>query len=264
MDRRHCVRGWMTGCLIGIVMFNSASVQAVRAEEVESGQDSPMSFSLALRQDTFFGFQVQATGTYALTDHVALAFYGIHWTDVRGIDTGVGGNPWTEVGAGLELSYLDKTLKITPMLGTLHGQLLSRGPGGAGATFNNAGRPTAFEGIVPNLTMDFDNGRLEGQIYAGYYKALRNEAPTVGVGTWDFLHYWASGGVRVHRNVSIGAHWEELRATRIDGGTSGVLYQWLGPYIEVKLPGSIAFRFTGGPDLHRNADFYKLSFTKTF
>lgn len=264
MIRRQALRWVRYGFLIGLLTIGGGWVQVAGAEEGDEEQ-SPLSMSLDVRQDTFFGFQVQVDGTYALNEHVAVALYGIHWTDVRGMDTGVGGNPWTEVGAGVQLSFLNQALTITPMVGTLHGQLLSRGPGVAGADFNTAGRATAFEGIVPNITVNYADGRFEGEIYAGWYRALRDEAPDPsGPGTWDFLHYWANGGVQVHKYVSIGGHYEELRSTRVERGTSGVLYQWLGPYIEVKLPGSMAFRFTGGPDLHRDADFYKLSFTKVF
>jgi hypothetical protein len=260
--KRQALRWLRYGFVMGIVTMGSGLFQDVKAEDDDT--ESPLSMSLSVRQDNFFGFQAQVNGTYALNENLALAFYGIHWTDVRGADTGVGGNPWTEVGGGVQLSFWEQRLTVTPMIGTVHGQLLSRGPGVPGATFNNAGRATAFEGIVPNLTMNYNDGLLEGEIYAGYYKAIRDEAPGAGVGTWDFLHYWATGGVVLHKHVSIGVHYEELRSTRVKGGTTGVLYQWLGPYIEVKLPASMAFRFTAGPDLHQNADFYKLSFTKTF
>jgi hypothetical protein len=251
------------GLVVGLVTLTSGAFQWVWAETDTT--ESPFSMSLTVRQDNFFGFQAQVNGTYALSENLAVAVYGIHWTDVRGADTGVGGNPWTEVGAGFQFWLLDRSLTITPMFGTLHGQLLSRGPGVAGNNFNNAGRATAFEGIVPNLTVNYYDGRFEGELYGGYYKAIRDEAPSgSGPGTWDFLHYWANGGLVLHTHVSVGVHYEELRSTRIEGGTAGVLYQWLGPYVEVKLPASMAFRFTAGPDLHQDGDFYKLGFTKIF
>ena len=71
--------------------------------------------------------------------------------------------------------------------------------------------------------------------------------------------------------------WRRLPAT--GGGTAstaaGVLtinpanaaqsyYRWLGPYVEMKLAGGMAFRFTAGHDFADNQDFYKLKFTKTF
>ena len=64
-------------------------------------------------------------------------------------------------------------------------------------------------------------------------------------------------------------------AERVEGKDLGTLgmnlayaqqdyYRWFGPYVEMKLAGGMAFRFTAGHDYGDNEDFYKLKFTKTF
>ena len=80
------------------------------------------------------------------------------------------------------------------------------------------------------------------------------------------MHYWANAGVRVNSMWSLGAHYEHLLTTRDSSapGAAQDYYRWLGPYVEMKLPGNMAFRFTAGKDLTDNQDFYKLKFTKTF
>ena len=54
---------------------------------------------------------------------------------------------------------------------------------------------------------------------------------------------------------------------RRDSGAPGAAqdsYRWIGPYVEMRLPGNMVFRFTAGKDLTDNQDFYTLKFTKTF
>ena len=248
----------------------------------------PVSVTMAMQADSFFGFNPSIYGTYGLTDNIALAFNVTYWTMINGI--GVHDNaPWLETDVGLNFTLLDKRLSITPMIGFVHGQLLSS----RGGFFPNGGgsvneRTTAFEGVVPNIIANYLDDRFEGEFYLGYYKAIRSEGgsggggatgcsglvdtnclgatQTGGRGTWDFLHYWANLGVRVNSMWSVGAHYEHLLTTRDSSapGAAQDYYRWIGPYVEMKLPGNMAFRFTAGKDLTDNQDFYKLKFTKTF
>ncbi|WP_447979934.1 DUF6733 family protein [Candidatus Nitrospira bockiana] len=249
----------------------------------------PVSVTMAVQADSFFGFNPQIYGTYGLTENVALAFNVTYWTMISGIGVH-DNNPWLETDVGLSLTFLDKRVSITPMIGFVHGQLLSS----RGGFFPNGGgsvneRTTAFEGAVPNITANYLGERFEGEFYAGYYKAIRSEGgspsgtvactpvggaggnclgPTQagGRGTWDFLHYWVNAGYRVNSLFSVGAHYEHLLTTRDNSapGAQQDYYRWIGPYVELKLPGGMAFRFTTGKDLTDNQDFYKLKFTKTF
>ena len=68
------------------------------------------------------------------------------------------------------------------------------------------------------------------------------------------------------QHVVDGAHYEHLLTTRDSSapGAAQDYYRWIGPYVEMKLPGNMAFRFTVGKDLTDNQDFYKLKFTKAF
>jgi hypothetical protein len=289
MDRRSCARRGL-----GVAVLLCAVVVASRTAAADDLMDTakhPVSVTMAMQADTFFGFNPSIYGTYGLRDNLALAFNVTYWTMISGIGVH-DNNPWLETDAGVNLTFLDKRLSVTPMLGFVHGQLLSS----RGGFFPNGGgsvneRSTAFEGVVPNLTMNWLDDRFEGEFYMGYYKALRSEGGKPGAftncsdlllngqclgtrsgvgaggrGTWDFLHYWANAGVRLNSMWSVGVHYEHLLTTRDNSapGAQQDYYRWLGPYIEMKLPGGMAFRFTTGHDFTDNQDFYKLKFTKTF
>lgn len=294
------------GCvLIAVIVVLSSmlfSTGVTRAQDVdvltprvtESLMDTakhPVSVTMALQADSFFGFNPQVYGTYGLTDNVALAFNFTYWTMISGVGVH-DNNPWLETDIGLNFTMLDKRLSLTPMIGFVHGQLLSS----RGGFFPNGGgsvneRTTAFEGAVPNITVNYLDNRFEGEFYLGYYKAIRSEGgspsgastcittgdpatsgnclgPNQGGnrGTWDFLHYWANVGYRVNSLLSAGVHYEHLLTTRDNSapGAQQDYYRWIGPYMELKLAGGMAFRFTTGKDLTDNQDFYKLKFTKTF
>lgn len=258
-----------------------------------------MAVTMALQGDSFFGFNPAITGTYKLSSDMAIAFQAVWWTNVSGLGVH-DANTWLETDMGVNLTYMNKQLSITPMLGFVHGMLLSsRGaffPSGDGSTNE---RTTAFEGIVPQVTVNWLSDRLEGEFYMGYYKGLRKEGGGAGDGgrnlcsdvggtdpncttssargsggrgSWDFLHYWANAGYRVNDLFSFGLHYEHLLSTRAEasggpfagGGYQQDYYRWIGPYVEAKLPGSMALRFTVGKDTADNEDFYKLKFLKTF
>jgi hypothetical protein len=294
------VRGWRCGLMIaaGLLMSSATYAQEVDVltprvtEDLMDTKKHPVSVTMALQADSFFGFNPQIYGTYGLTDNVALAFNVTYWTMISGVGVH-DNNPWLETDIGLSFTFLDKRLAVTPMIGFVHGQLLSS----RGGFFPNGGgsvneRTTAFEGAVPNLTVNYIDKYVEGEFYMGYYKAIRSEGGTPGPqegddlgscggtgqrncmgpglagarGTWDFLHYWANLGYRVNSMWSLGVHYEHLLTTRDNSapGAQQDYYRWIGPYTEMKLPGGMAFRFTAGKDLTDNQDFYKLKFTKTF
>lgn len=288
MFERRRVRGWVCGLLTLASVHLGGFSLAGAADDLMDTTKHPVSVTMAMQADSFFGFNPSIYGTYGLTDNVALAFNVTYWTMISGVGVH-DANPWLETDIGLNLTFLEKRLSITPMIGFVHGQLLSS----RGGFFANGGgsvneRTTAFEGAVPNLTVNYIDNHFEGEFYLGYYKAIRSEGgdggggaiactnpgganciqPTQsgGRGTWDFLHYWANAGYRVNSMWSVGVHYEHLLTTR-DSSAPGAqqdYYRWLGPYVEMKLPGGMAFRFTTGKDLKDNEDFYKVKFTKTF
>ncbi|HSJ69057.1 MAG TPA: DUF6733 family protein, partial [Anditalea sp.] len=179
--------------------------------------DSKFSFDVTLNSDQFFGFYPFFTGAYSVTDQVDFTFYGILWSG------GTGGNwgNWTEFGVGIGLEPAPG-LSISPQIGVLGGSLLSSGTEGA-AVFG--------DGIVPNLTIQLDKARTEGEIYAGFYTPLRDMTTSESQTTLSYLHYWANFGIKATDFFSLGAHYEHLINTggsRVSGSTD--VYQWLGPY----------------------------------
>lgn len=256
-----------------------------KIDDLMDTKKHPVSVTMALQADSFFGFNPSVYGTYGLTENIALAFNFTYWTQISGIGVH-DNNPWLETDIGLNFTFLDKRLSITPMIGFVHGQLLSS----RGGFFPNGGgsvneRTTAFEGAVPNITMNYMDERFEGEFYMGYYKAIRSEGGSPsdpglvctaavclgpnqggGRGTWDFLHWWTNAGYRLNSMLSLGVHYEQLLSTRDNSSATAQqdYFRWLGPYVEMKLAGGMAFRFTAGHDFADNQDFYKLKFTKTF
>lgn len=209
--------------------------------------DSKFSFDVSLNSDQFFGFYPFFQGAYSVSENLDFTFYGILWSG----GTGGGWGNWTEFGGGVNIAAGDG-LSINPQIGFLGGNLLSSGTAG----------PAIFgEGIVPNLTINLEKPNVEGQIYAGFYSPLRDEAPAGGT-TLSYLHYWANLGYRANNFFSFGAHFEHLVNT---GGSevteSTDVYQWLGPYLQFSRPSGGAFaRFSFGTDLvEGNDSFFKLT-----
>ncbi|CAI4031279.1 hypothetical protein DNFV4_01705 [Nitrospira tepida] len=277
---------WRKGLLIWLMVaggLGGGPMPVGAEDDLMDTTKHPVSVTMALQADSFFGFNPQVYGTYGLTKNLALAFNVTYWTDIQGLGVH-DSNPWLELDLGVNLKFLDDRLSITPMIGTVHGQLLSsRGgafPKGGGSRNE---RTTAFDGWVPNITVNYLDSRFEGEFYMGYYKAGRNEGGSPGGagagcvsdfpdcttgnrGTWDFLHYWVNAGYRLNSMWSIGGHYEHLLTTRDNSapGAQQDYYRWVGPYAEMKLAGGMALRFTVGRDLTDNQDFYKIKFTKTF
>ena len=121
------------------------------------------------------------------------------------------------------------------------------------------------DGIVPSLTMNYEDDTFEAEWYSGYYAALRQRN---GDASLDFLHLWLNAGYKFSEKVSAGGHFELLENTRntYPGGTTGVTYEWLGAYIQFELPQGFFARFTGGADTSSGGrgDFYKLGIGFSF
>lgn len=218
-------------------------------EEVKEGPDT--SVSVILKQDIFFGFHGIGQVAVSLTDVVDVTVYAILWTR-PGFGAGGGGaDLWTEWGGGVNFNLLDGALSINPQFGLLNGTLLS-----------GASRGLFFEGIVPNLTVTYGDGLIEGQIYAGFYIGLRELDDS---SRNDFIHYWANAGVAPLSWLSLGVHWEHLVQARGSGSNPDDVYQWIGPYVEARAKMGF-IRFAGGADVAPDdvADFYQVSLGLNF
>jgi hypothetical protein len=216
---------------------------ATRGGAAAADEPGP-SLSVAVNQDNFFGFHVISQVAIPLGDLIDLTFYGIQWTR-PGFGAGGGGaDLWTEWGLGASFDLLEGDLSINPQFGVLNGTLLS-----------GSNRAFVFEGVVPNLTATYGGDLFEGQIYAGFYLATRDQG---GSTRNDFIHYWVNAGVIVVDWLSAGVHWEHLVQTRGTRDDNDV-YQWIGPYLEAKA--DVGFlRFVAGVDVAPDdvSDFYKL------
>jgi hypothetical protein len=208
------------------------------------------SFTVAVNQDNFFGFYPTFAGIYQVGKKTDFAFYGILWTIPAFGLGGGGGNLWTEFGVGARFRSAGDKLAIKPQIGILSGSLLSGGTGDGG--------PAAFEGVVPNLTINYSDSKFEAESYTGYYVATRRPA---GNTTLDFLHFWGNAGVKFAKIASVGAHYEQLRNSRNSStGVGTNNYKWLGGYVQFALPMGAAARFTTGANVLDGGagDFYKL------
>jgi hypothetical protein len=243
--------------------FDSAAVAAA-VQAASAPEKRPESFSVVLNQDSFFGFYPSFTGLIPVKENVDLAFYGILWT-TDAFGTGLGSDLWTEFGIGANFHTAGGKLKIKPQIGITNGALLSRGNvnqvGPRATTLNGA---MVFDGIVPSLTMNYSDDKIEAEYYGGYYAALRNRSANVGA--LDFLHTWVNAGYKFTSNFSAGAHFEILANTRVDlpRGAASNVYQWIGPYAQFSLSNGFFARFTGGWENGGGAagnegDFYKLA-----
>lgn len=222
-------------------------VFALTIAPASAQEDDKFSFDVSLNSDQFFGFYPFFQGAYAVSDNTDFTFYGILWSG----GTGGGWGNWTEFGVGVSFEA-GEGVTINPQLGFLGGNLLSSGTLG----------PAIFgDGFVPNLTIGLDKDKVEGQLYAGFYAPLRDEAP-VGGTTLSYLHYWLNLGYKASDFFSFGAHFEHLVNT---GGSevaeSTDVYQWFGPYVQFSKPSGGPFaRFSFGTDfVEGNDSFFKLT-----
>ena len=220
-------------------------------------KEEKLAVTVSLNHDAFFGFNPMLSASYPVAKKTDLTFYGIQW----GAGTASAWGNWTEFGLGL--NFKTGKFAINPQLGFTMGSLLSSGA---------SQRGVIGDGIVPNLTVNYDDSKFLGQFYSGYYAALRNETVEAGEdATNNYMHYWINAGVKATPWLAIGAHFENLYLAggKINGGGSldrleG--YQWFGPFVQVS-KGAAGMRFSFGADLtdkttpsFSSSDFYKLSF----
>ena len=210
-----------------------------------NAQDSTATFSIAINQDNAFGFAPSAYGSFGTKAKVDFTYYGIFWTNHAFSNDGV--DNWLETGIGLGIPLLDGNLYCNPSVGLTHGSLLS---GEAEGRF--------AEGIVPNLAAFYDDGRLEGEMYFGYYKTIKE-----GDNFSDYILYWVYPGFKINERFSAGIHYEQFYLTNDFDGFSNNLYQWLGAYVKLNAGGQHSYRFSAGTNLVENGDYadsyYKLS-----
>lgn len=234
-------------CALAVGMFSANPVAARDA-----------SYTVTMNQDNFFGFNPSFNGLMPVNEKVDFSFYGTFWTRPSFGLGGTGGNLWTEFGVGAAFRPSDGLI-IKPQIGLTNGSLLSGGARGVGTA-----RGGAFgDGIVPSLTVNYSDDKIEAEYYGGYYAALRNRNLA---GANDFLHTWVNIGYKASSVVSFGPHYELLSNTRVARGRGSKTYEWLGAYVQFTLPKGFFARLTAGADLDKDntGDFYKMSVGMTF
>jgi hypothetical protein len=230
---------------------------------VAAQQKRDSSYTVTLNQDSFFGFNPSFSGLIPVNDTTDFSFYGTFWTKPAfGLGQGNSGDDlWTEFGIGANFNLDGGKLKVKPQIGITNGSLLS---GGALVRGTSAGA-RFLDGIVPSLTVNYADDKLEGEFYGGYYAALSQRN---GNASLDFLHTWVNIGYKASSNVSFGPHYEILSNTRntYPGGRASKTYEWLGGYVQFALPKGFFARFTAGADLDKDnaGDFYKMSVGMSF
>ena len=83
--------------LVCVQMSPAQDVDVETPRVTESLMDTkkhPVSVTMALQADSFFGFNPQVYGTYGLTDNVALAFNFTYWTMISGIGVQITIHGW--------------------------------------------------------------------------------------------------------------------------------------------------------------------------
>jgi hypothetical protein len=203
--------------------------------------EKKFSMDVTLNSDIFFGFYPFFAGGYQLSDKLDLTFYGILWSG----GTGAAWGNWTEFGIGIGLPA-GPSLYVNPQIGLLNGSLTS-----------GLGTPVLGEGIVPNITIGYEQGKAEGELYAGYYLGFNHGNPN----TNTYLHYWLNGGYQLFPFLSAGLHLEHLRFTGGENLPDDASYDYyfaLGPYVQFAAPQGGPFaRFTAGTDLRSDEQISK-------
>ncbi|NRB60181.1 MAG: hypothetical protein HRU50_09645 [Winogradskyella sp.] len=220
----------------------------------EESTDDKLSVGLSLNSDMFFGLNPMMTFSYDVSDTGSLTAYGIQW----GAGTGSAWGQWTEFGLGYNFSAGD--FDINPQLGFTFGSLLSSGTAQEGII---------GDGIVPNLTVNYDTDQFEGQLYFGYYAALSDNTEAEQF-TTNYLHYWLNFGYKATSYFSFGGHVETLSFAggSVNGGgdlDGNDVYTGVGPYVQFT-KGNAGMRLSFGANIADEDDgaitddFYKLSF----
>lgn len=120
-----------------------------------------------------------------------------------------------------------------------------------------------FDGIVPNITINYEDDQYLAQYYGGYYATARERN---GILANDFLHTWANAGYKWSKYVSTGVHWELLENTRSTSGSPSTVYHWIGGFIGFTFGDGLFARFTAGADIEDDSpgNFYKMTVGYSF
>ena len=221
--------------------------------DVESEEVRPSTFGITLTMENAFGFYPVVYGSIGLSSTLDLTFYGAMWTNPSfGFpQTTFSSDLWLENSFGLGFNAMNGDMYINPSLGFAHGKFLSGGD-----------ESVAFEGVIPSLSLYVYPGNFDMEFYFSLYQHLRDEvADPINRSTADMIFYWLTPGFWLNDKISLGIHYENLYL-KFGDGSFDLSYQWLGPFIKLRVNDKYDFRFMAGPNLKDGVyaqEFYKMT-----
>lgn len=102
---------WLWALLVLGLLFSPFQVMA--EDDLMDTTKHPVSVTMAMQADSFFGFTPSIYGTYGLTKDIVLAFATTYWTNIQGLGVH-DSNTWLELDLGPNFTFLDKRLSVTP------------------------------------------------------------------------------------------------------------------------------------------------------
>lgn len=282
-----------TVCLL-VVGLLSLPVSQASAQETKKEFD-PLSVTVSLNQDKFFGFYPIINGTYYLRQDFGFAFGSTLYQRLANPRPDWS-NPWTWVYAGIHKTFLDGTLVIRPQVGFTNGQVNSCGAPQLGS--NGGCKANVFDAFLFLLQSHYAGEMLDADLYFVLVEDVRTQGPTQST----FTHHWLYAGVPILKTESgtkliVGGYYEDIH--QINSGGRGCtsclesgqpasvlpptgMIAWLGGYVELRMSKGMSLLFAAGKDfaedvrtvnaagatsslnLNPAGDFYKVRFSKTF
>ena len=236
-----------------IAVFILLFQQTIFSQEATSDERRASTFGITLTMENAFGFYPVIYGTIGLNSKIDLTFYGVMWTNPTfGLPQSTySSDLWLENSFGIGFNAFNGNAYISPSIGFVHGKFLSGGE-----------QSVAFEGIVPSLSFYLYPGNFDGEIYFSLYQHLRDEVTDPdNRSTADLIFYWVTPGYWISKSFGVGVHYEGLFLKFGDGDFESS-YQWLGPYVKLRVNGKYDLRFAAGPNLKKGIyadEFYKLT-----
>ena len=231
-----------------LLIFTAFNSNAQKKKELPAS-----TFSFNIPYDNMFGFYPSANGSFGIRENLSFTYYGTLWNNPSFGSPNTGTDNWLETGFGFSMVTKNRKWLFNPALALTHGKLLSGGEEGVIA-----------DGIAPSMSVFFQDGVMELEAFAVWYKALRKE----GLFTNDFTLFWLLPGFAINEKITLGLHYEGFVSTR-QSFREGFeqLYQAVGGFAKITVGGQYVFRLSLGKnfkDTDYPDEFYKLTLVVPF
>lgn len=230
-----------------VIIVLSLLTSSILFSQEEMKEEKKISFAIMPIHNSVAGYNNVFLGSIELKKNLNLTFYSIFWNNPNFGNLEKGSDLFLETGVGLGFTAANGKWYINPTLGFGHGKFLSGGT-----------ETRLAEGIIPNVLTVFNHKRFELEAYIAYYKNIRDEG-----NARDLLLNWIIPGIKVTKNFSMGAFYEQFTQLRTDDNLNEkAIYQFMGGYMKLSLNNGIWFRFAAGPNLATSLgtskEFYKV------